>query len=153
MAIAGTARSRAIPLFAHQCAARGSRLALRSTPAPRVAAAIMPLLGVRVGTPELNKLLARTVDQPFVCRARKDPFGADCPKVGARTQVARPTMVSSPVASHPWPPNPRGGERFGRYHHREPTIVVGQRLAYGIALIVVPASWERKELCLEICEP
>jgi hypothetical protein len=50
----------------------------RSTPSQRVAAAVMPLLGVRVGTPELNQLLARTVDQPFVCQARKDRFGADC---------------------------------------------------------------------------
>jgi hypothetical protein len=94
---------------------------------------------------------------PFCLSGRKDRFGSDCPKVAARTKVPRPTIGSSPVradvAAHPWPPNPGGRDRFSRYHHREPTIVVGQRLAYGIALIVVPAPWEREELRLEICEP
>ena len=52
------------------------------------------------------------------------------------------------MASKSWRRRP-----LGRYHHREPTIVVAQRLAYGIALIVVPAPWEREELRLEIREP
>jgi hypothetical protein len=61
--------------------------------------------------------------------------------------------VGVDIAPHPWPPNPGGGERLGRYHHGEPTIAVGQRLAYGIALIVVPAPREREELRLEIGKP
>ena len=43
----------------------------------------------------------------------------------AWAKVARPTIASSPVgadiAPHPWPPNPGGRERFGRYHHRQST--------------------------------
>src|SRR5580693_4647808 len=52
--------------------------------------------------------------------------------------------IKAAIAVHPWPPNPRGGERFSRYHHWEIKIAVRQRLAHGIALIVMPATGERE---------
>lgn len=69
----------------------------------------------------------------------------------------RPTVTISPVgadiAPHPWSHYLCGGERFGRYFDWKPAVVVAQRLAYGIALIVVPASREGVELRLEFREP
>jgi hypothetical protein len=68
-------------------------------------------------------------------------------------KVVDRSPVTSVITSHPRPSNPRCGERFRRYLHWETIIAVAQRLAYGIALIVVPAPRKREELRFEIHKP
>ena len=48
------------------------------------------------------------------------------------------------------PKSPRPFEHLGRDHHRKFAILLCEGLAYGIALIVMPAAGERKELSFEI---
>ena len=53
----------------------------------------------------------------------------------------------------PWPPLPQTGDGLGRDIQRKTDVLLGQSLAHGIALVVVPAAGEREQLRFKISEP
>jgi hypothetical protein len=52
--------------------------------------------------------------------------------------------------SPPWLPLPQTGDGFRRDIQRVPDVLLRQRLAYGITLVVVPAAREREQLRFKI---
>ena len=52
-----------------------------------------------------------------------------------------------------WSPLPQTGDGLGRDIQREPDVLLGQRLAHGIALVVVPAAGEREQFCFKVHKP
>jgi hypothetical protein len=50
------------------------------------------------------------------------------------------------------PPRP-AGDRLGRDIQREPDVLLGQSLAHGITLVVVPATGEREQFRFKVSEP
>ena len=52
-----------------------------------------------------------------------------------------------------WSPLPQTGDGLGRDIQRKPDILLGKRLADGIALVVVPAAGKREQFCFKVRKP